>query len=77
MPRARLVGFTKTTLLPEFRTVPKHEIVGVRASFKLASKACADLWLKSKVRKLQMDWLRSENLKEVKVATAPRDMIAG
>jgi len=24
-----------------------------------------------------MDWLRSENLKEVKVVTAPRNMIAG
>jgi len=29
------------------------------------------------VRKLQMDWLRSENLKEVKVVAAPRNMIAG
>jgi hypothetical protein len=24
-----------------------------------------------------MDWLRSENLKEVKVVTAPKNMIAG
>jgi hypothetical protein len=29
------------------------------------------------VRELQMDWLRSENLKEVKIATAPETMIAG
>jgi len=29
------------------------------------------------VRKLQIDWLRSENLKEVKVVTAPKNMIAG
>jgi hypothetical protein len=47
MPRAMLVGFTKTTLLPEFRTVPKHEIAGVRTSFKLDSKACTELWLKA------------------------------
>jgi hypothetical protein len=28
-------------------------------------------WKKPKVGVLQMDWLRSEDLKEVKVATAP------
>jgi hypothetical protein len=39
MPRAMLVGFTKTTLLPEFRTVHRNEIAGVRALRKVASKS--------------------------------------
>ena len=31
---------------------------------------------KPKVRELQMDWLRSEDLKEEKNVTAPRSIIA-
>jgi hypothetical protein len=42
-------------------------------SHKIAATACADRALaeKPKMGVLQMDWLRSEDLKEVKVTTAP------
>jgi len=48
MPRAILVGFTKTTLLPEFRTVPRNtkSLAFVLYASSL-QKACVDLWLKA------------------------------
>jgi hypothetical protein len=48
MPRAMLVGFTKTTLLPEFRSVTRgtKSLTFVLYSSSL-QKACVDLWLKA------------------------------
>ncbi len=48
MPRAMLVGFTKTTLLPEFRTGARNR-KSLAFVFHAGSlqKACADLWLKA------------------------------
>jgi hypothetical protein len=50
------------------------QIAGARAlRARLLQEACADPSFaeKPKVGELQMDWLRSEDLKEVKVITAP------
>jgi hypothetical protein len=48
MPRAMLVGFTQTTLLPEFRTVPRNTTsLAFALQARSLQKACADLWLKA------------------------------
>jgi hypothetical protein len=48
MPRAILVGFTKTTLLPEFRTVHRNtKSLAFVLYPRSLQKACADLWLKA------------------------------
>jgi hypothetical protein len=48
MPRAMLVGFTKTTLLPEFRTVHRNtKSLAFVLYARSLQKACADLWLKA------------------------------
>jgi len=48
MPRAILVGFRKTTLLPEFRTVHRNtKSLAFVLYARSLQKACADLWLKA------------------------------
>jgi hypothetical protein len=62
-PKERLVAFIKATLLGEPCPAPT-----ARADRSLAEKP--------KVGELQMDWLRSEDLKEEKNVTAPVTIIA-
>jgi hypothetical protein len=64
-----LAAFITPTLLGEFR-IPRVEALRVRTveTFGLAEKP--------KVEELQMDWLRSEDLKEEKNVTAPMVIIA-
>jgi len=67
-----MVAFIKATLLHDSRIVGRN--AEVRAVVLLApdryGKQTA-LAEKPKNGELQMDWLRSEDLKEVKVVTAP------
>jgi hypothetical protein len=76
-----LVAFIKAILLRELSIVRTSvQIASVRAlRVRSLQEACADHSLaeKPKVEELQMDWLRSENLKEVKEVTAPLLIIAG
>jgi hypothetical protein len=73
-PTTMLVAFIKETLLHEFRivcrnvTLPALVLLAQVASRGMCRPSLAE---KPKVGGLQMDWLRSEDLKEVKVITAP------
>jgi len=46
MPRAMVVGFTKATLLPEFRIVPR-DTNSLAFVLHASSLQKADLWLKA------------------------------
>ena len=88
-PKEILVTFTKATLPGEFRidqsasaqsVTPARRHRGVdRLPARSPPTVQADRLLaeKPKVGELQMDWLRSEDLKEEKNVTAPITMIAG
>ena len=72
-PTNKLVAFIKATLLRDFPHCRQecYECERSCSSCKIAMES-RPLSLKSlRMGKLQMDWLRSEDLKEVKVAIAP------
>jgi hypothetical protein len=70
-PKAILVAFIRATLLGEFCIDQATRARSLRT--KWANPSLAE---KPKMGKLQMDWLRSEDLKEEKNVTASTTMIA-
>jgi len=72
-PTNILVAFIKATLLRDSRIVGRSvtSASGPCSSRKIAMKSKPLLLKSLRMGELQMDWLRSEDLKEVKVATAP------
>jgi hypothetical protein len=70
-PKAILVAFIRATLLGEFCIDQASRARSLRT--KWANPSLAE---KPKVGELQMDWLRSEDLKEEKNVTASTTMIA-
>ena len=70
-PKAILVAFIRATLLGEFCIDQASRARSLRT--KWANPSLAE---KPKVGKLQMDWLRSEDLKEEKNVTASTTIIA-
>jgi hypothetical protein len=74
-----LVAFIGATLPGEFCIGQHAESQSSSTSRKIVANGTAGRSLaeKPKVEELQMDWLRSEDLKEEKDVTAPITMIAG
>ena len=70
-PKAILVAFIRATLLGEFCLDQASRARWLRTKWSNPSLA-----EKPKVGELQMDWLRSEDLKEEKNVTASTTMIA-
>jgi hypothetical protein len=70
-PKAILVAFIRATLLGEFCIDQASRARSLRT--KWANPSLAE---KPKVGELQMDWLRSEDLKEEKNVTASTTIIA-
>ena len=71
-PKEILVALIRATLLGEFCIDQASRARSPRT--KWANPSLAE---KPKVGELQMDWLRSEDLKEEKDVTAPTFIIAG
>jgi hypothetical protein len=84
-PKKILVAFTNATLLGEFRIDPASRSkprADIAESNRLRTRSLQTAWVdrslaeKPKVGELQMDWLRSEDLKEEKNVASPRIIIA-
>ena len=70
-PKTILVAFIRATLLGEFYVDQASRARWLWTKWSNPSPA-----EKPKVGELQMDWLRSEDLKEEKVVTTPTGIIA-